>query len=81
MVKLKNDVREGLWQETTNIESRVRELKGVFANPISITQEVVNQFITEKDEIIQQLVDLQDKFEIEIKSEEYYQNLMKGLSK
>ncbi|WP_283695831.1 hypothetical protein [Clostridium perfringens] len=81
MVRLKNDVREGLWQETTNIESRVRELKGVFANPILITQEVVNQFIAEKDAIIQQLVDLQDKFEIEIKSEEYYQNLMKGLSK
>ncbi|MDC4245627.1 hypothetical protein [Clostridium perfringens] len=78
MVQLKNDTRKGLWEEVTNIESRVRELKGVFANPIPITQEIVNQFITEKDAIIQQLIDLQDKFEIEIKAEEFYQNLLQN---
>ncbi|EGT3606805.1 hypothetical protein FKF97_10405 [Clostridium perfringens] len=62
-----------------SIEFRVRELKGIVQNEIPITQEVVDQFITEKDEIINQLNKLQDNFEVQVKAEELYQELLNDL--
>ncbi|XZN14470.1 hypothetical protein ACSW9O_15500 (plasmid) [Clostridium perfringens] len=54
-------------------------MKGIVQNEIPITQEVVDQFITEKDEIINQLNKLQDNFEVQVKAEELYQELLNDL--
>lgn len=79
MIKLNEKARKDLWNEISNIEFRIRELKGVFANPIPVTQEVIDQFINEKEVIIELLTNVQDKFEIQVKSEELYQSLLNNL--
>lgn len=78
-IKFKQEVREEIWNQMNSIEFRVRGLKGIVQNEIPITQEVVNQFITEKDEIINQLNKLQDNFEVQVKAEELYQKLLNDL--
>lgn len=78
-IKLNEKVRKELWYDMNDVEFRINSLKGVFQNETPITQEIIEQFINKKEEIIQQLDKLQDKFEIEVKAEEYYQILIKDL--
>lgn len=78
-IKLNEKVRKELWYDMNDVEFRINSLKGVFQNETPITQEIIEQFINKKEEIIQQLDKLQDKFKIEVKAEEYYQILIKDL--
>ncbi|MDU5206307.1 MAG: hypothetical protein E6182_10110 [Clostridioides difficile] len=76
-IKLNNKNRRELWDDMGRIEFKIKELKGIFQNEIPIIQEVVDQFITEKDEIINQLNKLQDNFEVQVKAEELFQKIIK----
>lgn len=79
MVKLNEKSRKELWEDMNNIEFRINSLKSIFQNEIPIEKEMLNDFINEKEDIIDRLKDVEYKFKTQIKAEELYQKIIKDL--
>lgn len=79
MVKLNEKSRKELWEDMNNIEFRINSLKSIFQNEIPIEKEMLNDFINEKEDIIDRLKDIEYKFKTQIKAEELYQKIIKDL--
>ncbi|MGU8921467.1 hypothetical protein ACV3UV_12220 [Clostridium perfringens] len=79
MVKLNEKSRKELWEDMNNIEFRINSLKSIFQNEIPIEKEMLNDFINEKEDIIDGLKDIEYKFKTQIKAEELYQKIIKDL--
>ncbi|KQC91296.1 hypothetical protein AM596_15305 [Clostridium perfringens CP4] len=79
MVKLNEKSRKELWEDMNNIEFRINSLKSIFQNEIPIEKEMLNDFIKEKEDILDRLNEIQYKFQTQIKAEELYQKIIKDL--
>lgn len=79
MVKLNEKSRKELWEDMNNIEFRINSLKSIFQNEIPIEKEMLNDFINEKEDIIDGLKEIEYKFKTQIKAEELYQKIIKDL--
>ncbi|NGS95723.1 hypothetical protein G6Z25_02160 [Clostridium perfringens] len=79
MVKLNEKSRKELWEDMNNIEFRINSLKSIFQNEIPIEKEMLNDFIKEKEDIIDRLKEIEYKFKTQIKAEELYQKIIKDL--
>lgn len=79
MVKLNEKSRKELWEDMNNIEFRINSLKSIFQNEIPIEKEMLNDFISEKEDIVDMLKEIEYKFKTQIKSEELYQRIIKDL--
>lgn len=79
MVKLNEKSRKELWEDMNNIEFRINSLKSIFQNEIPIEKQMLNDFISEKEDIIDRLKEIEYKFKTQIKAEELYQKIIKNL--
>lgn len=79
MVKLNEKSRKELWEDMNNIEFRINSLKSIFQNEIPIEKEMLNDFISEKEDIVDMLKEIEYKFKTQIKAEELYQKIIKDL--
>ena len=79
MVKLNEKSRKELWEDMNNIEFRINSLKSIFQNEIPIEKEMLNDFISEKEDIVDMLKEIEYKFKTQIKAEELYQRIIKDL--
>lgn len=79
MVKLNEKSRKELWEDMNNIEFRINSLKSIFQNEIPIEKEMLNDFIKEKEDILDRLKEIEYKFKTQIKAEELYQRIIKDL--
>ncbi|MGU8679024.1 hypothetical protein ACV3Q3_12770 [Clostridium perfringens] len=79
MVKLNEKSRKELWEDMNNIEFRINSLKSIFQNEIPIEKEMLNDFIKEKEDIVDMLKEIEYKFKTQIKAEELYQRIIKDL--
>lgn len=79
MVKLNEKSRKELWEDMNNIEFRINSLKSIFQNEIPIEKQMLNDFIKEKEDILDRLNEIQYKFQTQIKAEELYQKIIKDL--
>ncbi len=78
-IKLNEKARKELWEDMNNIEFRINSLKSIFQNEIPIEKEMLDDFFKEKYEIINELNEVQYKFQTQIKAEELYQKIIKDL--
>ena len=76
---LNEKIRKELWEDMNNIEFRINSLKSIFQNEIPIEKEMLNDFISEKEDIIDMLKEIEYKFKTQIKAEELYQRIIKDL--
>ena len=79
MVKLNEKSRKELWEDMNNIEFRINSLKSIFQNEIPIEKQMLNDFISEKEDIIDRLKEIEYKFKTQIKAEELYRKIIKDL--
>lgn len=79
MVKLNEKSRKELWEDMNNIEFRINSLKSIFQNEIPIEKQMLNDFLSEKEDIVDMLKEIEYKFKTQIKAEELYQKIIKDL--
>lgn len=77
-IKLNEKTRKELWDEMVKVEFKIKELKGVFQNEIPITEQVIIQFVEGIQDVMNELAEVQDNFEIKLKAEALYQQFVKN---
>ncbi|MFH0334603.1 hypothetical protein [Clostridium perfringens] len=78
-ISLNEKIRKELWEDMNNIEFKINSLKSIFQNEIPIEKEILNGFISQKEDIIDRLKEIEYKFKTQIKAEELYQKIIKDL--
>lgn len=78
-ISLNEKIRKELWEDMNNIEFKINSLKSIFQNEIPIEKEILNGFISQKEDIIDRLKEIEYKFKTQIKAEELYQKIIKYL--
>ncbi|MDU4051050.1 MAG: hypothetical protein E7H33_09055 [Clostridium perfringens] len=76
-IKLNEKTRKELWDEMVKVEFKIKELKGIFQNEIPITEQVIIQFVDGIQDVMNELAEVQDNFEIKLKAEALYQQFDK----
>lgn len=76
-IKLNEKTRKELWDEMVKVEFKIKELKGIFQNEIPITEQVIIQFVDGIQDVMNELAEVQDNFEIKLKAEALYQQFYK----
>lgn len=71
-ISLNEKIRKELWEDMNNIEFKINSLKSIFQNEIPIEKEILNGFISQKEDIINMLKEIEYKFKTQIKAEELY---------
>lgn len=60
------------------VEFKIKEFKGIFQNEIPITEQVIMQFVDGIQDVMNELAEVQDNFEIKLKAEALYQQFVKN---
>ncbi|EPB8173148.1 hypothetical protein ACRTAL_002324 [Clostridium perfringens] len=77
-IKLNEKTRKKLWDEMVKVEFKIKELKGIFQNEIPITEQLIIQFVDGIQDVMNELAEVQDNFEIKLKAEALYQQFVKN---